>query len=67
MPDQHWDNLKQIFHAAVALPPGSVLGEGRMGKVYLAHDTKLDRKVVEDSAAGFSSQSGEHEALYAGS
>ena len=21
MPDPHWDNLKEIFHAAVALPP----------------------------------------------
>lgn len=23
MPDHLWDNLKQIFHAAVALPPGA--------------------------------------------
>ena len=21
MPDQNWDNLKEIFHAAIALPP----------------------------------------------
>jgi serine/threonine protein kinase/tetratricopeptide (TPR) repeat protein len=109
MPDSQWDNLKEIFHAAVALPPPerasyldkacdgdpslraavesllksheetgnfvegpayqaaadilvdgmelragetvghyrivSLLGEGGMGKVYLAEDTKLHRKV----------------------
>src|SRR5205823_2616255 len=109
MPDPHWENLKEIFHAAVALPPNeraahleqacdgnaslrqavesliksheetsnfvdtpayqaaaemlmegdelkadqavghyrilSLLGEGGMGKVYLAEDTKLHRKV----------------------
>lgn len=109
MPDQYWEKLKDIFHAAVALPPNeraaylheacngnlslraaveslldsheatsnfvdtpayqaaaemlidgtklktgstvahyrnlSLLGEGGMGKVYLAEDTKLHRKV----------------------
>jgi eukaryotic-like serine/threonine-protein kinase len=108
MPDSHWDNLKEIFHAAVALPPVeradyleeacggdaalrraveslvkshaesnfldapvhdaaadiladrfqlepgqmiphyqivSLIGEGGMGQVYLAEDTKLHRKV----------------------
>lgn len=109
MPDQDWEKLKKIFHAAVALPPNeraayldkacdgnlslhtavqsllnsheesgnfvdtpayqaaaemlidgaqlkagstvahyrivSLLGEGGMGKVYLAEDTKLHRKV----------------------
>src|SRR5438477_4883398 len=109
MPDPHWENLKEIFHAAVALAPAerytyldhacygnpslrqavesllksheetgnfvdtpayqaaadmlvegdqlkagetvghyrilSLLGEGGMGKVYLAEDTKLHRKV----------------------
>lgn len=109
MPDQHWENLKEIFHAALALAPNeravylerscsgndslrqavesliksheetgnfvdtpayqaaadllldgvelrpgqsvahyrilSLLGEGGMGKVYLAEDTKLHRKV----------------------
>src|SRR5437762_4966319 len=109
MPDPHWENLKEIFHAAVALAPNeraaylerscsgnnslrqavesliksheeagnlvdtpayqaaaemlvdglefksgqtvahynilSLIGEGGMGKVYLAEDTKLHRKV----------------------
>ena len=109
MPDQHWENLKEIFHAAVALAPNeravylerscsgndslrrtvesliksheemgnfvdtpayqaaaemlvdgvalrsgqdvahyrilSLLGEGGMGQVYLAEDTKLHRRV----------------------
>src|SRR2546427_11152787 len=108
MPDQHWENLKEIFHAAVALAPAerltyldhacdgdaslraavesllrshgetsnfvdapayqaaaemltdgefksgqtvahykivSLIGEGGMGRVYLAEDAKLHRKV----------------------
>src|ERR1700720_339823 len=109
MPDPHWENLKEMFHAALALPPEeraayleqasngdislrravesllksheqtanfvdapayqaaaemlvdgaefrtgqmiahykllSLLGEGGMGKIYLAEDTKLHRRV----------------------